>query len=43
LDALSELSEDANADGNNRAAVELSAWQHVIHTMLCSNEFIHLR
>jgi len=40
---FSALVEDEAAAGKAQAASEVSAWQHIIHTMLCSNEFIHIR
>ncbi|MDA0283682.1 MAG: hypothetical protein O3B86_10035, partial [Planctomycetota bacterium] len=39
----SELLEVEATDEKDHAAVSLLAWQHITHTMLCSNEFIHLR
>jgi hypothetical protein len=41
--AFTELLAAANTERQAAGAGELFAWQHIIHTMLCSNEFIHLR
>lgn len=43
VSTLSAVFEDEAAAGKDQAASELSAWQHIIHTMLCSNEFIYIR
>lgn len=40
---VSALAEGEAAAGKDQAVRELSAWQHIIHTMFCSNEFIHIR
>lgn len=37
------LTENEKAESADSRAVELTAWQHIIHTMFCSNEFIHIR
>ena len=41
--AVTELADGGKAEATDSKAVALSAWQHIIHTMLCSNEFIHIR
>lgn len=41
--AFAELLAAASKDGKDNDEGELFAWLHIIHTMLCSNEFIHLR
>ena len=41
--AFTELTDQEQAEANDSKAVALFAWRHIIHTMLCSNEFIHIR
>ncbi|MFT5323317.1 MAG: hypothetical protein ACI8P0_001166 [Planctomycetaceae bacterium] len=41
--AFTEFIEDEKAEGTGQQSSASSVWQHIIHTMLCSNEFIHIR
>ena len=38
-----EFSKAEATDRKDEAAAALFAWEHLIHTMLCSNEFTHIR
>jgi hypothetical protein len=41
--AFTELTDEEMPGRKDSEAGALSVWQHIIHTMLCSNEFIHIR
>ena len=41
--AFETLSARAAAEQQNDEETSAFAWQHIIHTMLCANEFIHIK